>query len=318
MEINFTLLKRLAEAPGIPGHEDAVRSIVIDELLPLVDEVRVDALGNVIGVKAGHGGPRVMLAAHMDEIGFLVRHVDEYGCLRLQPVGGFDARNLATQRVLVHTRSGAVLRGALQAKRESHPPGYLGEVKADRLQDMFVDLGLSAAETAELVEIGDMVTMDRTLERVGHTVMSKSLDDRVSLFILLEVLRSLGEHVAEIAMVATVQEEVGIRGATSSSFSVDPDIGVAVDITPAGMPGGDPIEQISRIGGGPAIKLMDGSVITSRKLVRHFAISPSKTGSCTSLRYCPLVVRRGGDSPDPFRRSVDHDLDPHTIRAHRE
>ncbi len=288
MEINLDLLKRIAEAPGIPGHEDAVRAIVLAEMRQLAGDVRVDALGNVIGRLQGEGAQRVMLAAHMDEIGFLVRHVDENGSLSLQPVGGFDARNLAAQRVFVHTRTGEMLRGALHARRESHPPGYLGEIRTDRLQDLFVDVGLTPEETAAKVEIGDMVTFDRTLERVGHTVMSKSLDDRVSVFIMLEVLRSIGEHEAEIVAVATVQEEVGLRGAVTAAFGVDPDIGIAIDITPAGMPGGDPAEQISRLGGGPAIKLMDGSVITNRKLVQGFRDTAERHGIEYQLEILPF------------------------------
>jgi len=269
MEFNIASLKRLAEVPGIAGHEDAVRSIVVEEMRPLVNDLRVDALGNVIATKYGSGGLRVMLAAHMDEIGFLVSHIDDDGRIRLQPVGGFDARNLAAQRVLVHTLSGGSLRGVLHASRDPHPPGYLGEIRADRLTDLFVDLGLTPEATRQRVAIGEMVTMDRTLEEVGDTVVSKSLDDRVSLFIMLEILRSLSEHVAEIVMVATVQEEVGIRGATTAAFVVDPDIGVAVDIAPAGIPGGNPVEQITRLGGGPAITVMDGSFIADSRLAHR-------------------------------------------------
>src|SRR5215211_1476711 len=110
--VNFDLLKRLCEAPGVAGYEDAVRVIVIDEMRPLVDDMSVDALGNVIGVKRGNGGPRVMLAAHMDEIGFLVKHIDDNGFLRLQQIGGWDPRNLISQRVMVYAHSGEVFRGA--------------------------------------------------------------------------------------------------------------------------------------------------------------------------------------------------------------
>ncbi len=287
MNLNFELLKRIAEAPGIPGYEDAVRAIVIEQMRPLVDELRVDALGNVIGTRHGNG-PRVMLAAHMDEIGFMVKSIDDYGGLRLQPVGGFDARNLAAQRVFVHTRSGNALRGALHARRESHPPAHLGDVKPDRLEDLFVDVGLTPDETKAQIEIGNMVTFDRTTERVGNTVMSKSLDDRVSVFIMLEVLRALGTHEVEIAAVATVQEEVGLRGAHTGAFGVNPDIGIAIDICPAGMPGGDPAEQVTRLGGGPAIKLMDRSVITNHRLVRHFRDVAERAGIAYQLEILPF------------------------------
>src|SRR4051794_38342905 len=112
--MNIALLKRLCEAPGIPGREDAIRRVTAAELQSVVDEISVDALGNVIGIKRGKGGPRVMLAAHMDEIGFVVKYIDDNGFLRLQPIGGWDVRNLVSQRVMVYTEDGEALRGALQ------------------------------------------------------------------------------------------------------------------------------------------------------------------------------------------------------------
>ncbi|MGA7673009.1 MAG: M42 family peptidase, partial [Nitrolancea sp.] len=247
MDLNIDLLKRIAETPGISGREDAVRAIVIEEMRPLVDDVSVDALGNVIG-RRGSGSPRVMLAAHMDEIGFIVRSVDEHGAIWLQPLGGFDARNLIAQRVFVHAREGK-LRGALNAKRGASSSRNLNDIKPDRVSDLFVDVGLSPEETRNAVEIGDMVTMDRTLEIVGHTLMSKSLDDRVSVFVMLELLRMLGEHQCEVVAVATVQEEVGLRGAGTAAFGVEPDIGIAIDICPAGALGDDRVDEITHLGG---------------------------------------------------------------------
>ena len=157
MDLNLDLLKRIAETPGIPGHEDAIRSVVVEVMRPLVDEINVDALGNVIGRK-GSGKPRVMLAAHMDEIGFIVRSVDEHGAIWLQPLGGFDARNLIAQRVMVHSRDG-VFRGAMHAKRGPLASRNVGDIKPDRVSDLFVDVGLTAEETENAVEIGDMVTI---------------------------------------------------------------------------------------------------------------------------------------------------------------
>ena len=266
MDLNLDLLKRIAEAPGIPGHEDVVRAIVVEVMRPLVDELSVDALGNVIG-RRGSGSPRVMLAAHMDEIGFIVRNVDERGAIWLQPVGWFDARNLIAQRVIVHGRGGE-LRGALNARRES--PVDTSETKPDRVNDIFIDVGLTPEEAQQAVEIGDVVTLDRTFERVGNTVMSKSLDDRVSVFIMLEMLRMLGDHDCEVVAVATVQEEVGLRGAATAAFRVEPDIGIALDVCPAATLTDDNVNAITQFGSGPGIKLMDMSVITNRKLQRAF------------------------------------------------
>ena len=177
MALNFDLLKRLSETPGVAGREDQVRALVAVELRTLVDELTVDALGNVIGLKRGAGQRRVMLAGHMDEIGFMVRHLDDDGFLRLQPIGGFDARVLNAQRVIVHSSSGERLRGVLTAAAK---PVHLQErqqARAPRLDELFVDVGMAAGRVRELVEIGDMVTLDRTTERVGDCVVGKALDD---------------------------------------------------------------------------------------------------------------------------------------------
>ncbi len=291
MEFNYDLIKRICEAPGIPGREDAVRPIVIEALQPLVDDISVDALGNVIARKNGKGGPRVMIAAHMDEIGFIVRSIDDNGFIRLQNVGGFDARVLPSQRVLVHTREGDVLRGALQLATKPTHILSPDEVKPPKVTDLYVDLGMKADAVKATVEIGDMVTFDRTLERVGDTVMSKSLDDRASVFIMIEALRVLGEHQAEIVAVATTQEEVGLRGARTAAFGVDPDIGVALDVTIAGdIPGFDASERVSKLGDGPAIKIFDSSHIPNHKLIRHFRDVAGKS----NIQYQLEVLSRGG------------------------
>lgn len=298
-DINFALLKRLCEAPGVPGYEDQVREIVKAEMGPLVDEMYVDALGNVIGTKKGSGGPRVMLSAHMDEIGFFVKYIDDNGCLRLQPLGGLNATNLVTQRVLVHTRGGQILRGALQSTRRRTGPRLPDESKPLEIDDLFVDIGLLPDAVKGAVEVGDMVTMDRTCERVGDTVLSKSLDDRVGVFLMLETLRALGAHSAEVIAVASVQEEVGLRGATTAAFGVAPDVGIAIDITPGDNPGGDPAQHVSRIRQGAAIKLMDGSVITNHRLVRHFRDVAEKHGIQYQLEILPF----GGTDAGALQRA---------------
>lgn len=300
MDFNYDLAKRICEAPGIPGREDAVRELVKAEMNALVDEMYVDALGNVIGTKKGKGGPRVMLAAHMDEIGFIVKYIDDKGFIRLQQVGGFDARNLAAQRVLVHTHGGEVLRGALQPAAKPIHLLQPGEMKPYTLDDLFVDIGLSGEEVKAKVEVGDMITLDRTLERAGHNVMSKSLDDRISVFIMLETLRALGEHSAEVVAAATVQEEVGLRGATTAAYGINPDVGVALDVTLAqDIPGTDAAQQVSALGGGAAIKVFDSSHISNHKLVRHFRDVAEKHG----IKYQLEVLSRGGTDAGAMQRS---------------
>lgn len=270
-EINIELLRRLCEAPGIPGREDLIRAVVIEEMSPIVDEVTVDSLGNVVGVRTGGGGPKVMIAAHMDEIGFFVSHIDEKGFLRLQPVGGFDPRVLIAQRVLVHGYAGETLRGALQLAAK---PIHLldpADIKPPRLEELFVDLGLSVGAVSEKVEVGDIVTMDRTLEPIGNCMMSKSLDDRLGVYVMLEAVRAATRPNAEIYAVATTQEEVGLRGARTSAYAIDPDISIALDVTLAmDIPGSQSHLQVTALGGGAAIKIMDSSILSNAKLVRHF------------------------------------------------
>src|SRR6266571_4031048 len=191
MVLNIELLKKIAETPGISGREEQVRALLVEELRALTDEVNVDRLGNVIALKRGKSDRRVMLAAHMDEIGFMVKHIDSRGFIRIQPVGGFDARGLVAQRVFVHGFAGETIRGVLMPS--SKPIHLLGDEKPSgpKLDDLFIDTGLSNEQVRSKVEVGDMVTMDRTLEVLGDMVVSKSLDDRVSLFVMLEALRQL-------------------------------------------------------------------------------------------------------------------------------
>src|SRR5581483_9854057 len=205
MALNIALLKKIAETPGISGREEQVRALILEELRALTDEVSVDRLGNIIALKRGNSERRVMLAAHMDEIGFIIKHIDSQGFIRIQQVGGFDARVLVAQRVLVHGFAGQTLRGVLMPS--SKPIHLLGDEKPEavKLNDLYIDLGLSSEQVRAKVEVGDMITMDRTLEVVGDMVVSKSMDDRASLFVMLEALRALRNHEVTIFAVATVQ-----------------------------------------------------------------------------------------------------------------
>ena len=153
-----------------------------------------------------------MLAAHMDEIGFMVRYIEKDGWLRVQPLGGFDPRVLVAQRVLVHTREAGALHGVFMP--QSKPIHLLeGKPEAAKLEEFYIDLGLPADTVREQVRIGDFVTMDRTLEQLGNRVTAKAMDDRAGVFTMIEAMRKLGAHKANVLAVATVQEEVGLRGA---------------------------------------------------------------------------------------------------------
>jgi endoglucanase len=300
-DINFDLLKRLCELPGIAGREDAVAAVVREELGAVVDEVSIDALGNVVGVRRGSGGPRVMVLAHMDEIGFLVKHIDDKGFLRVQPVGGFDARVLPAQRVLVHGFNAEALRGVLQL---SAKPIHLlseSEIKPPKVEELFIDVGLTGDEVRARVEVGDMVTLDRTVERAGTAVIGKAFDDRICVFQMIEALRRLsGTTQAEIIAVATTQEEVGLRGAITSSYHIAPDIGVALDVTLAmDIPGAAEQDSVSRLGNGVAIKIMDSSSISNYKLVQHMR----QLARANDIPHQLEILPRGGTDAGAVQRT---------------
>lgn len=292
-EWNVALLKSLCETPGIPGREDRIRDVVREEMTPLVDNVEVDRLGNLIGRKRGNGGPKVMLAAHLDEIGFIIKHIDDQGFIRIHPVGGFDPRVLPAQRVLVHTSSGDQLPGVINM--ETKPIHLLREeeTKPPKVDQLFVDLGLTGDEVKEQVEIGDMVTLDRTVEQVGHNVIGKALDNRLSIFLMLEALRSLGNETpqAEIVAVASTQEEVGLRGVRTAAHQVQPDVGIALDTTLAlDIPGASPQDAVTQIGEGVAIKIMDSSHISNTRLVQHLR----ELARVNDIKHQMEILPRGG------------------------
>lgn len=270
--MNFDLLKTLCDAAGVPGQEHDLREIVRKEMADLCDEISTDVMGNVVCRKKGSGQRKVMIAAHMDEIGFVVRHIDDDGFVTLQGLGGHDPRQLFAQRVNVATRSGEILPGVLTYKTK--PAHMLTPSEADQkptIANFFVDLGMSADEVKDSVSIGDQVTMDRKLVRMGKNVSGKALDNRVGLFVMIEAMRALRDHDVDIYAVATVQEEIGLRGATTATFNIQPDIGIALDITLANdFPGISGPDQITKLGQGVGIKIMDASLVCHPKLVDHF------------------------------------------------
>jgi putative aminopeptidase FrvX len=271
LALNEALLKRLIETPGVSGREERQREILREELSPLADEVRTDSLGSVIGTKKGRESVRVMIAAHTDEIGFLVKHIDDKGFLRLQTVGGHDPANMVSQRVLVTTADGRMLRGALQPARKPPHLSRGEEQKSPKAEEFFVDLGMGPEEVREAVRVGDYVTMDRTFERVGENYVGKAMDDRVGVFAMIEALKTTQGAEATVFAVATSQEEVGLRGAAASGSALEPTVVIALDVTLAvDVPGGGGENAITELGKGVALKIMDGHSISHPKLVEHF------------------------------------------------
>ncbi|MEM1696416.1 MAG: M42 family metallopeptidase [Desulfurococcaceae archaeon] len=257
----LSLLKRLAEIPGPSGREDSVRMTVVELLKDHVDKLWIDTWGNVIGVKKGESEGKVMIAAHMDEIGLFVSHIEDDGYLRVVPIGGVTERSLLYQRVVLRTRDGKLIRGVLGLK----PPHVAKPEelqKVPELRELFVDIGASSREEAEKlgVRVGDVLVFDReVVELTGTRVTGKAFDDRVGLVTLIKAAQLLEKPKVDVYFVATVQEEVGLKGARTSAFAISPDVAVAIDVTIASdVPGVAKNEWYTRLGKGPAIKVADG------------------------------------------------------------
>ena len=263
------LLKELCEAHGAPGFEDNIRAIFRREIEPFVDRIEVDGIGNCIAIKEGKpGSPKVMLAGHLDEIGFVVKHIDDNGFLRLSPLGGFDPKTLIAKRVLVNTSHGEQITGMIGCK-PIHIMTPEDRQKMPTVPQLFVDVSLTADEAREKIEIGDPVTLKQNFETHGSRCTGKSLDNRVSIYTLIESVKRFSNENVSVYAVATTQEEVGLRGAMTASHRIEPDCGVAIDVTLAcDIPGATDHEQISALGKGVAIKIHDSSSISNPKMVR--------------------------------------------------
>ncbi|HKK74587.1 MAG TPA: M42 family metallopeptidase [Saprospiraceae bacterium] len=268
-DINFSLLKALCETPGTSGREQAIRARIGQELKGLVDKVYTDPMGNLVAFKKGKQAKKVMVAAHMDEIGFIVSHIDDEGFVRFQPIGGFDPKTLTSQRVIVHGKKDLL---GVMGSKPIHIMTPEERNKPVPLNDYFIDLGLPKEQVKELISIGDPITRKGDLMDNGYSVNGKSMDNRVSVFILLEVLRELKDEEVpyDIYGVFTVQEEVGLRGAATAANHIEPDFGFGLDVTIAfDVPGANAQDMVTRMGKGAAIKVMDGSVICDYRMVNY-------------------------------------------------
>lgn len=245
------LIKALAEAFGPSGSEEQVRELITGQVAGLADEVRVDALGSLIATVRGQGGGRrIMLAAHMDEIGVVVSHVDQKGFLRFGRVGGVCRQTLIGGRV----RFVDGLRGVIGAEAK----GIQGDLP--RLDQLFIDVGASSKETAP-VGVGDVASFDRPFVDLGERLVAKAMDDRIGCAVLIQTLKELGETPHQVHFVFTVQEEVGLRGAQTSAFSLEADLGIAVDVTSTGDTPEARTMAVA-LGAGPAIKVKDRGMLT--------------------------------------------------------
>lgn len=299
MAINVKLLAEICEVAGAPGYEERIRQVVLREVRPLVDEVRIDNMGNVIAIKKGKEDKKVMIGAHMDEISFIVTHVDENGFVRFHTLGGFDAKTLTSQRVIIHGKKDVI---GVMGSKPIHVMTAEERTKSPKTTDYFIDLGMSKKEVDKIVSVGDVITRERSLIEMGDCVNCKSIDNRVSVFILIETFRQLKKEKVpyDVYGVFTVQEEVGIRGAAVAALDINPDFGFGLDTTIAyDVPGALSHEKITELGKGAAIKIMDSSTICDYRMIDYM----KKTADKHKIKWQPEVLTGGGTDTAAIQRN---------------
>lgn len=293
--VNIPLLKKICETPGAPGYEQRIRELVLKEVKGL-GEVTVDNMGNVTVLVKGKKRKKVMIAAHMDEIGFIVTHVDDRGFLRFIPLGGFDPKTLTAQRVIVHGKKDFI---GVMGSKPIHIMSPEERTKNVKIDDFFIDLGLPREEVIKYIEPGAVVTRDRELIEMGDMVNCKSLDNRVSVFILIEMLKEIGDVPYDTYAVFTVQEEVGIRGVGASTLQIQPDFAFGLDTTIAyDVPGAKPEEIVTKLGEGTAVKIMDSSTICDYRMVQYM----KKTAAKHNIKFQTEILPMGGTDTAGMQR----------------
>jgi len=262
-----SLIQELVETIGPSGYEKEVRDLIHSKVEPLADEVHIDALGNLIATKGeiSSRGKKIMLAAHMDEIGVMATHIDENGFIRFTTIGGVRRQTCVGGRVRF-----------LNGTRGVISYDDLGDVnKLPTFNQMFIDVG--AASRADCpVRVGDVAAFDRPFSIYGDRLVSKAMDDRIGTAVLIETLRLLNKTPNQVHFVFSVQEEVGLRGATTAAYGLDPDVGIAVDVTRSGdTPKG--IKMEVSLGSGPAVKVRDSGMLSDPRVVTWMVNTAEKT-----------------------------------------
>jgi len=295
-KVNVKSLSEICRIPGAPGFEKPIRDHILKLVKPLADKVSIDNMGNIIALKKGKSRKKVMVAAHMDEIGFIVTHITDQGYLKFHTLGGFDPKTLTAQRVLVHGKKDVI--GVMGAK-PIHIMSPEERNKPAKIKDYFIDLGLPAEEVKKLIKVGDPITRERELIEMGDCVNCKSLDNRVSVYILLEALKEAKNLPHDLYAVFTVQEEIGIRGANVATQSIQPDFGICLDTTIAfDTPGASAHEKVTELGKGTAIKIMDSRTVCDYRMVDFLKdIATQK-----KITWQPEILTAGGTDTSALQR----------------
>ncbi len=298
MDLNLQLLEEICQAPGAPGYEHKIRALILKEIQDLVDEVELDNMGNIYAIKRGKSNKKIMVGAHMDEIGFIVTHIDEKGFIRFHTLGGFDPKTLTAQRVIIHGKEDVI---GVMAAKPIHVMTQEERNKNPKITDFFIDTGRTKEEVEALISIGDPITRERSFIEMGDCVNSKSLDNRLAVFILIETLKRLKNETIPFDLygVFTVQEEVGIRGANVSALKINPDFGFGLDTTVAyDLPGASPHEKITSLGEGTAIKIMDSSTICDYRMVSYM----KQVAERNAINWQPEILTAGGTDTAGIQR----------------
>jgi endoglucanase len=292
-------LQRLSEAHGVSGYEHTIRDLVIEEFKPYADEISITPMGSVVALKRGtQGTHKVLIEGHMDEIGLMVTAIDK-GFLRFTQVGGFDVRVLLAQEVIVHGKQ--PLRGIIGAR----PPHVLTEAERDQvipMHELWIDVGLPEAKVRELVQVGDLVTIARQIVPLkNNLVAGKAFDDRAAVVCVAEALKQLAtlKHTWDVYAVANVQEEVGLRGAMTSTYQINPDVAIAIDVTHGDQPNVSEVDAVPLDGGmgiaiGPNIHPLVYEKLTALAQANEipFKVAPEEGPSGTDA-WAMQVVREG-------------------------
>ncbi len=285
------LIKKLTQIYGPSGSEGPIREAIREEVKPYVDEITEDALGNLVCLKKGDGeGIKILLAAHMDEIGLMVTHLDEKGFLRFGNIGGVNPTICLGQRV--YFENGVF--GVIGCEKIEEP----NELKLDKL---YIDIGVDSYEgAAEKIKVGDSAAFFQPVIDLGDRMVSKAMDDRIGCVAVIETLKKLSEIPHDIFAVFTTQEEVGLRGARVATFGVDPDVGIAFDVTRTGDTPKSSIMDVS-LGKGAAIKVKDSSLICHPELRNHLI----KLAEENDIPYQREVLERGGTDAGAIQMAKD-------------
>jgi len=309
--MNTKLLKNLCETPGVPGREERVRGLIEKEIKGLFDSVETDAMGSLICTRKATKGTaksptRVMIAAHMDEIGFYVRHIDEKGFIWVNPAGGFDTRNLFSRRVLVCTDNGDYLGVMNPGGRPIHIAKDEDKKKVPDINEFFIDLGMKPDDVRKKIKIGDFVVWHEPFLDQPESIVSKALDNRIACYVAIEAMRKIAKggdsakHAAEIIVVFTTQEEVGLRGATTAANRVNADIGIGLDTTlSCDTPGVNDNERVTKQGDGVGIMVQDSSMIADHRLSQELCDIAEKK----KIKHQRCILPRGGQDGAAIQRA---------------